>query len=66
MCIVRERRRERLLDPHDEGVGPCCGLGCLRVMGASGSRIVEEAGLEEASALDEAELLKGLSQGAPL
>lgn len=66
MWIVRERRREALLDPHDEGAGACCGLGCLRVMGASGSIIVEEAGLEEARPLDDAALLKGLSQGALL
>lgn len=63
MWIVRERRREEALpDPHVVEAG---GGGCFRVIGASGNIMVDEAGLE-AIALDDTELLRGLSHGAPL
>lgn len=55
MWIVRDKRRDEIPDvPQEVGAG----LGCLRVMGASGNTIVDVEGLEE-SALVEAEALSG-------
>ena len=61
--MVRERRREGAPPPPQE-VGTE-ELACFRVMGASGKRVVDGAGLR-AITLDEAELLRGLSQGRVL
>jgi hypothetical protein len=61
--MVRESRREEaLLLPHVEETG---WFVCFRVMGASGNIMVEDAGLE-AMALEDTELLSGLSHRAPL
>jgi len=59
MCMVLEMRRERV-PPQDE---PEVGVGCFRVIGASGNRMVEEAGLDP-TALEDTEVLSGLSHGA--
>lgn len=38
-------------------------MGCFRVIGTSGNRIVEEAGLDP-TALEDTDVLSGLSHGA--
>ena len=72
---MRERRREEALpEVHELGVVVVAvaiavvvaAFDCLRVMGCSGRRIVDEAGLEPPTTLDETELLRGLSQGVVL
>ena len=60
---MRESLREEALPEFHVPVAG--GLGCFRVMGASGKRIVDDAGLDPRT-LDETELLRGLSHGAPL
>lgn len=62
---MRERRREEVLaDVHElAAVVVVAAFDCLRVMGCSGRRMVDEAGLEPPTTLDETELLRGLSQG---
>jgi len=63
MWIVRERRREEALAlPHVEEDGGGW-LVCFLVMGASGNIMVDDAGLE-AMALEDTEVLSGLSHGA--
>ena len=60
ICIVLEMRRERVPPQEDE---PEVGVGCFRVIGTSGNRMVEEAGLDP-TALEDTEVLSGLSHGA--
>jgi hypothetical protein len=64
MWIVRESRREEAPAlPHVEDDGGW--FVCFLVMGASGNIMVDDAGLE-AMALEDTELLSGLSHGALL
>jgi hypothetical protein len=59
---VRESRREALPAFHEPLPEV---LVFFRVMGASGKRMVDDAGLDPTT-LDETELLRGRSQGAAL
>jgi len=66
---VRERWREGAV--HEPAVVVVvvvvvAAFDCLREMGCSGRRMVDEAGLEPPTTLDETELLRGLSQGMVL
>jgi hypothetical protein len=64
MWIVRESRREEApaLPQVEEDGG---WFACFLVMGTSGNMMVDDAGLE-AMALEDTELLSGLSHGALL
>lgn len=65
MWIVRESRREEaLVLPHVEEDGGGWFV-CFLVMGASGNIMVDDAGLE-AMALEDTEVLSGLSHGTLL
>jgi hypothetical protein len=60
--MLRERRCEEI-PPEPQEAGAILGaLVALRVIGASGNIMVEEAGLEPMT-LEESEELRGLSQG---
>lgn len=61
MWTARESLRDEALpEVHEAGAGR---LGCLLLMGTSGRRIVDDAGLDPTT-LDETELLIGRSHGA--
>lgn len=60
--MLRERRWEETPPPPQELRAILEALVALRVMGASGSTTVEEAGLEPRK-LEESEELRGLSHG---
>lgn len=62
ICMVLERRCEGAPAQEDE---PEVEVGCFRVIGTSGNRMVEEAGLDP-TALEDTDVLSGLSHGALL
>lgn len=64
MCIVRDSRREDA-PPVPQDVEIVLGFVGLRVREVSGSKMVDDAGLD-VMALDDTEELSGLSQGAVL
>jgi hypothetical protein len=58
--MVLERRWEGAATQEDD---PEVEVGCFRVIGTSGNRMVEEAGLDP-TALEDTDVLSGLSHGA--